>query len=301
MNNRIGMILGIVVVALGVVGFSSVFVVHQTEQALVLQFGEPKRVVREPGLKFKMPFLQNVIYYDLRLLDLDPTAEEIIAGDAKRVVADTYTRYRVVDPLRFFQTVRNEAGLRIQLGRLVNAATRAVVGRFPLQALLSEQRVRIMEEILERVNREARQLGIEVVDVRIRRADLPQANSEAIYARMRSEREREAREFRAQGAEIGDRIRAEADRDRTVILAEARRESEQLRGEGDATAQAIYNKAYGGQATEFYEFYRRMQAFQETFARGETSLVLSPDSEFFRYFNQLGGFDGAGATAKGQP
>lgn len=299
--NRIAMILGIAVIVLGVVAFSSMFVVRQTEQALVLQFGEPIRVVREPGLKFKIPFVQNVVYYDLRLMDLDPASEEIIAGDSKRVVADTYTRYRIVDPLRFFQTVRNEAGVRIQLSRLVNAATRAVVGRFPLAALLSEQRVRIMAEIQERVNREAKPLGIEIVDVRIRRADLPQANSEAIYARMRSEREREAKEFRAQGAEAGARIRAEADRERAVILAEARRTAEQLRGQGDGEAQAIYNKAYGGEAREFYEFYRRMQAFRETFSSGDSTLVLSPDSEFFRYFNEIDGFDGRGeGAAKGR-
>lgn len=297
--NRIGIILGIIVVAFGIVGFSSVFTVYQTEQALVLQFGEPKKVIRDPGLQFKTPFVQNVIYYDKRVLDLDPAAEEIIAGDAKRIVADTYTRYRIADPLRFYQTVRTEAGVRIQLTRLVNSATRAVVGRFPLQALLSEQRIRIMAEIQQRVNREAQSLGIEVIDVRIRRADLPKENSEAIYARMRSERQREAKEFRAQGAEIADRIHAEADRDRTVILAEARRQAEQLRGEGDAEAQAIYNKAYGGDARPFYEFYRRMQAFRETFSSGDTSLVLSPDSEFFRYFNQLGGFtDRPGGATK---
>lgn len=298
---RTGIIAGIIALAVVIAAFSSMFTVHQTEQALVLQFGEPKRVIREPGLKFKVPFVQNVTFYDQRVLDLDPASEEIIAADAKRIVADTYTRYRISDPLRFFQTVRTEAGLRIQLTRLVNAATRAVVGRFPLQALLSEQRIRIMAEIQERVNREAQQLGIEVMDVRLRRADLPQANSEAIYARMRSEREQEAREFRAQGAEIADRIRAEADRDRTVIVAEARREAEKLRGEGDGEAQAIYNKAYGGSATEFYEFYRRMQAFRETFSSGEASLVLSPDSEFFRYFNELGGFgDRPGGVPRGR-
>jgi membrane protease subunit HflC len=287
--NRALTVIGVAVVAVGIVAFSTMFTVHQTEQALVLQFGEPIRVIREPGLKFKIPFAQNVVTFDRRVLDLDPEAEEIIAADAKRVVADSYTRYRIVDPLKFYQTTGNEAGLQVRLGRMVNSAMRAVVGRFPLSALLTEQRVRIMAEIQQRVNREARQFGIELVDVRIRRADLPQANSEAIYARMRSEREREAKEFRAQGAEAADRIRAEADRDRTILLAEARQKAEELRGEGDGEAQAIYNTAYGGEATEFYEFYRRMQAFKETFASGDASLVLSPDSEFFRYFSDFPG------------
>jgi len=287
--NRALTVIGVAVVAVGIVAFSTMFTVHQTEQALVLQFGEPIRMIREPGLKFKIPFAQNVVTFDRRVLDLDPEAEEIIAADAKRVVADSYTRYRIVDPLKFYQTTGNEAGLQVRLGRMVNSAMRAVVGRFPLSALLTEQRVRIMAEIQQRVNREARQFGIELVDVRIRRADLPQANSEAIYARMRSEREREAKEFRAQGAEAADRIRAEADRDRTILLAEARQKAEELRGEGDGEAQAIYNTAYGGEATEFYEFYRRMQAFKETFASGDASLVLSPDSEFFRYFSDFPG------------
>ncbi|HEX9809211.1 MAG TPA: protease modulator HflC [Alphaproteobacteria bacterium] len=287
--NRALTVIGVAVVAVGIVAFSTMFTVHQTEQALVLQFGEPIRVIREPGLKFKIPFAQNVVTFDRRVLDLDPEAEEIIAADAKRVVADSYTRYRIVDPLKFYQTTGNEAGLQVRLGRMVNSAMRAVVGRFPLSALLTEQRVRIMAEIQQRVNREAQQFGIELVDVRIRRADLPQANSEAIYARMRSEREREAKEFRAQGAEAADRIRAEADRDRTILLAEARQKAEELRGEGDGEAQAIYNTAYGGEATEFYEFYRRMQAFKETFASGDASLVLSPDSEFFRYFSDFPG------------
>jgi membrane protease subunit HflC len=287
--NRTLTVIGVAVVAVGIVAFSTMFTVHQTEQALVLQFGEPIRMIREPGLKFKIPFAQNVVTFDRRVLDLDPEAEEIIAADAKRVVADSYTRYRIVDPLKFYQTTGNEAGLQVRLGRMVNSAMRAVVGRFPLSALLTEQRVRIMAEIQQRVNREARQFGIELVDVRIRRADLPQANSEAIYARMRSEREREAKEFRAQGAEAADRIRAEADRDRTILLAEARQKAEELRGEGDGEAQAIYNTAYGGEATEFYEFYRRMQAFKETFASGDASLVLSPDSEFFRYFSDFPG------------
>lgn len=285
--NRAATILGVIVVAIGVVAFSSVFTVRQTEQALVLQFGAPKAVVTQAGLHFKLPFVQNVVFYDRRVLDLDPNAQEMIAGDKKRLVADAYARYRIVDPLKFYQSVGNEAALRIRLGRIMNASMRSVIGDYSLSALLTAQRVQIMSEIKTRVNGEAKQFGIDVIDVRLRRVDLPPANSEAIYARMKSERVREAKELRAEGAELGQQIRAEADRDRTVLLADAEKKSEELRGEGDAAAQAIYNKAYGGDATPFYEFYRRMQAFRHTFSNGNTTLVLSPDSDFFRYFNQL--------------
>lgn len=287
--NRLATILGVVILALAITGFSSVFMVHQTEQALVLQFGDPKRVITEPGLKFKIPFMQNVVTYDRRVLDLDPAAEEMIAADKKRIVADSYARYKITDPLKFYQAVGTEAGLRQRLGRIINASMRSVIGSYSLAALLTEQRVRIMSEIQSRVNSEALQFGVNVIDVRIRRADLPQANSEAIFNRMKAERERDAKEARAEGAEIGQRIRADADRDRTILLAEAQKRAEELRGEGDGEAQAIYNAAYGGDATEFYEFYRRMQAFRETFSSGDASFVLSPDSEFFRYFNEFPG------------
>jgi membrane protease subunit HflC len=287
--NRLATVLGIVILALAITGFSSVFTVHQTEQALVLQFGEIKRIIKEPGLNFKVPFVQNVETYDRRVLDLDPAAEEMIAADKKRIVADSYARYKITDPLKFYQAVGTEAVLRQRLGRIINASMRSVIGSYSLAALLTEQRVRIMAEIQARVNSEALQFGVNVIDVRIRRADLPQANSEAIFNRMKAERERDAKEARAQGAEIGQRIRAEADRDRTVLLAEAQKRAEELRGEGDGEAQAVYNAAYGGDATEFYEFYRRMQAFRETFSSGDASFVLSPDSEFFRYFNQFPG------------
>jgi membrane protease subunit HflC len=287
--NRAMTFIGVVVLVIGVVAFSSMFTVHQTEQALVLQFGEPKRVVDQPGLKFKVPFMQNVVYYDRRVLDLDPAAEEMIASDKKRIVADSYARYRITDPLKFFQSVGSEAALRQRLGQVINASMRSVIGSYSLPALLTEQRVKIMSEIQDRVNKESSQFGINVIDVRVRRADLPQANSEAIYDRMKSERQREAKEARAEGAEIAQRIRAEADRDRTVLLAEADKKSQELRGQGDGLAQAVYNSAYGGKATEFYKFYRRMQAFRTTFSSGDANLVLSPDSEFFRYFNDFPG------------
>lgn len=287
--NRTLAIIGILVIALGIVGLSSVYTVHQTERALVLQFGEPVRVVDEPGLKFKIPFVQNVIFYDRRVLDLDPSSEEMIAGDKRRIVADSYARYKIVDPLLFYQTVSTEQGLRARLGRIINASMRSVIGSHSLNALLTEQRVEVMSEIQQRVNGEAKQFGINVIDVRIRRADLPQENSEAVFARMQSERVREAKEARAEGAEIGQRIRAQADRERAVILAEARKRAEELRGEGDGLATNIAIKAYGGEAQEFYEFYRSMQAYSLALANGETNFVLSPDSDFFRFFGNIEG------------
>lgn len=287
--NRAFAVVGILVIVLGIVGLSSVYTVHQTEQALVLQFGRPVRVVDEPGLKFKIPFVQNVVFYDRRVLDLDPSQEEMIAGDKRRIVADSYARYKIVDPLRFYQTVSTEEGLRARLGRIINASMRSVIGGYSLNALLTEQRVQVMSQIQQRVNSEAKQFGINVIDVRIRRADLPQENSEAVFARMQSEREREAKEARAEGAEIAQRIRAQADRERAVILAEARKQAEVLRGEGDATATNIAIEAYGGEAQSFYEFYRSMQAYTVALANGETTFVLSPDSDFFRFFGKIGG------------
>ncbi|MDX1483926.1 MAG: protease modulator HflC [Alphaproteobacteria bacterium] len=287
--NRAFAIIAIVVIALGFVAMSALYTVHQTEQALVLEFGKPVRVVNEPGLKFKKPFIQNVVKYDRRVLDLDPSAEEMIASDKKRIVADAYARYKITDPLKFFQSVATEAGLRVRLGRIINASMRSVIGGYSLPQLLTEQRVKIMAEIQDRVNGEAKQFGIQVIDVRIRRADLPQENSEAIYARMKSEREREAKEARAEGAEIGQRIRAEAERDRTVLLAEARKRAEELRGEGDGLATSIANKAYGGEARPFYEFYRSMQAYKEGLLTGQSTFVLSPDSDFFRFLTDFEG------------
>ena len=287
--NRTLAIIGIIVIGLGIVGMSSLYTVHQTEQALVLQFGKPVRVVDEPGLKFKTPFVQNVVIYDRRVLDLDPAAEEMIASDKKRIVADSYARYKITNPLKFFQTVGTEAALRLRLGRIINASMRSVIGNYSLPALLTIERIKILAEIKDRVNVEAKQFGIEVIDVRIRRADLPQENSEAVYARMKSEREREAKEARAEGAEIGQRIRAGAERDRTVLLAEATKRSEELRGEGDGLATSIANKAYGGEARSFYEFYRSMQAYKDSLVNGETTFILSPDSDYFRFLSDIDG------------
>lgn len=262
---------------------SSLYIVNQAEQAIVLRLGAHRDTVREPGLHFKLPFIEDVVRYDLRLLALDPPAEQIILGDQKRIEVDTYTRYRIADPLKFYQALRNEQAARDQLGKIVSSAMRRVMGTIMLPSLLSDERTRIMEEIQKEVADRAAPYGVTVTDVRIRRADLPEETSQAIYDRMKSERERQAKEARAQGYEWGQQIRARADRERTVLLAEAQRSANILRAEGDAEAARIYNDAYG-RDPKFYDFYRSLESYRRSFGDGNTSMVLSPDSEFFRYF-----------------
>lgn len=280
-------ILGIIVIALGIVAFSSVFTVHQTKQVLVLQFGEPKRVIQDPGLQFKWPFIQNVVSYERRVLEFDPPAEQVILADQKRIVADAYVRYKISDPLKFFQTVQSEFVARSRLATVVNSALRRVLGNVTLLGVLSEERNEIMSDIQADVNIAAERLGIELIDVRLRRADLPQEAAQAIYARMRSEREREAREARAQGFEKGTQIRAAADREKTVLLAEAQKTAEITRGDGDQDATRIWADAFG-QDAKFFHFYRSMQAYREALRGDDTTMVLSPDSDFFRYFGTFG-------------
>jgi membrane protease subunit HflC len=277
----------IAAVILLVLGLSSTFIVQQTEQAIVLRFGNPVRVINQPGLKFRLPIAETVVKYDKRVLDSDPEAEEVIASDQKRLVVDAFARYRIVDPLRFYQTVGDERGLQSRLERIINGTLRNVVGNVTLASVLSEERAAIMSEIQKQVQNEAKNFGIDVIDVRIRRADLPQANSEAIFARMKSEREREAKEFRAQGAELAQRIRARADRERTVLLADAHKQAQILRGEGDAEQVQIWAKA-ANQDPDFFAFYRSMEAYREALG-SDTTLVLEPDSDFFRYFRDLHG------------
>jgi membrane protease subunit HflC len=282
---------GLVIVLTVVFAYSACFTVHQNEQTLVLQFGEPLRVIREPGLKFKVPIFQNVVYFDRRVLDYDPPAEEVIAVDKKRLVVDAYTRFRIVDPLRFYQTVGTEAGLRDRLSAIANGVVRRVIGTVTLASILSADRAKIMESISDQVNAEAKEFGIDVVDVRIRHADLPEANNQAIYARMQSERQREAKEYRAQGAESAQRIRALADKDKVVLLAEAQRQAQITRGEGDSDSVRIYAEAFG-RDPDFFAFYRSMQAYRQALGDGETTMVLAPDSEFLRFFNDLSGKGG---------
>lgn len=279
-------ILGIAIIVLGIVAFSALFTVHQTKQVILLQFGEPKRVIQEPGLNVKLPFVQNVVEYERRVLEFDPPSEQVILSDQKRIDVDAYLRYRIADPLTFFQRVLSEAGARSRLSSVVNSSLRRVLGNVTLLEVLSEEREKIMANIQVDVNEAAKPFGVEIVDVRIRRADLPEQAAQAIYARMRSEREREAREARAQGFEKAQQIRAAADRERTVLLAEAQKTSEITRGEGERDAVRIYAEAYG-RDPEFYGFYRSMQAYREALRAEDTTMVLSPDSEFFRFFGKI--------------
>ena len=266
--------------------YGSMFVVHQVQQVLVLQFGDPKRIITEPGLKFKLPLIQNTVDYDKRILDYDLPVEEIIASDQKRLVVDPFARYKILDPLKFYQTVRNENGIKNRLNSIIIAALRRVVGGVKLSSLLTDKRQSIMSDIRDEVNREAQRFGIEVIDVRIRRADLPEANSMAIFDRMKSEREKEAREYRAQGQEASKRIRSIANRDKTVILANAHKKGQILRGEGDSQSIKIYANAFK-KDTEFFMFYRSMQAYKESLGDESTTMVLSPNSDFFKYFNNI--------------
>ncbi|MEK0082022.1 protease modulator HflC [Benzoatithermus flavus] len=265
---------------------SSLFTVNQTQQALVLSFGNPVRTVQEPGLHMKVPFVQQVEYFDKRVLDFDAPSVELVLGDQKRLVVDAFARYKIVNALRFKQSVGNEMAFRGRLEPIIFSSLRSVLGEAPLFTLLSQDRTQIMGRIRNETNKSLQGFGVELVDVRIKRADLPPENSQAIYRRMQTERDREAKELRAQGAEIGQRIRARADRERRVIIAEAERESQILRGQGDAEAIRIFAEAFG-QDPNFFDFYRSMQAYRAALGDGATSFVLSPDSEFFRYFDML--------------
>jgi len=285
MNRNILVAGAVVLAVLAFVIYQSVFIVRQTEQAIVLMFGDPKRVVQQPGLQFKLPFVQNVLYFDARILDYAPPAEEIIAADQKRLVVDSFARYRIADPLEFYKAVGSESIARARLGGIMSASLRRVVGNETLTSLLSEERDDIIRRIKEETNKAAAEIGLDVVDVRIRRADLPEANANAIYERMKTEREREAKEFRAQGDEIAQRIRARAERERTVLIAESQRQSQVLRGEGDAEAIRIYADAFG-KDPEFFAFYRSMEAYRNALQAEGTSMVLSPDGEFFAYFGK---------------
>lgn len=297
MNRKfLAFVVGVLIVA-AVVALSSLFIVNQTEQALVLQFGRTVRVVDRPGLEIKLPFVQNVVYFDRRLLDVEPPPEEVIAADQKRAIVDTYTRYRITDPLLFYQTVGSEDAVRARLAVMVSSSMRQVIGKVPLSALLSVQRAAIMRRIRDEVRTAAKPFGINVVDTRIRRVDLPAQNSEAIYARMNSERQQQAALYRGEGAQQAQTVRADADREVTVIKADAQRDAQKLRGQGDAAATAIYAKAYG-QDQEFFTFYRSLEAYRRAFAGRNTTFVLSPHGDFFRYFGSgTGAAAASGATA----
>ena len=274
------------IAAIGALVFFSVFIVKEVNQAIVLQFGDPKRIILEPGLNFKIPFIQNVVFLDKRILNLDTPPEEVIASDQKRLIVDAFARFKIVDPLKFYISVGNERVARSRLSTIINSRIRNVLGQQRLQTLLSEDRTKQMSLIQDGVNNEAENFGIKIVDVRIKRADLPQANSDAIFRRMQTEREREAKEFRAKGAEMAVTITSTADKEVTVILADAQKKSEIMKGEGDGKRNNIFAAAFG-QDPEFFAFYRAMQAYEKALIGGETSLILSPDSEFFKFFGNI--------------
>ncbi len=282
----------VLIAAVLIVGSSALFTIQETEQGIVLQFGDPKQVVTEPGLHFKVPFIQNVVIYDKRVLEFENPAQEVIASDQKRLVIDAFAFYRITNPLEFYQAVGTEEVARARLSNLLNASMRQLIGTVPLVDVISGERERLMEDIRIRINREAAQFGVAVIDVRIKRADLPEENSQAIYERMQTEREREAREIRAQGEEQSLRIRAEADRTRTVLISEARRQSEILRGEGDGEAVRIFADAFG-QDIEFFTFYRTMQAYREALNADDTTIIMSPDGDFLQFLNSVQGMGGA--------
>lgn len=282
-----GLALVLIVAAL-IVGYSSFFTVYQTQQALVVRLGNPVRVVSEPGLHVKVPFVDTVIAVDRRILDLEAPAQEVIASDQKRLVVDAFARYRVKDLLRFYQTLGSFAGANSQLPILLNSALRRVLGEVTFTQVVRDQRAELMARIRDLVDREAGAYGIEVVDVRIRRADLPEQNSQAVYQRMQTERQREAAEFRAQGAQRGQEIRSRADREVTVLIAEATSKAEQIRGEGDAQRNQIFADAFT-RDVDFFGFYRSMQAYEAGLKHNDTRLLLKPDTSFFRYFNDPAG------------
>ncbi len=275
-----------VIIVLAVTAFFSIFVVKEINQAIVLQFGDPKRIILKPGLNFKIPFIQNVVFLDKRILNLDAPPEEVIASDQKRLIVDAFARFQIVDPLKFYISVGNERVARSRLSTIINSRIRSVLGTQRLQTLLSEDRTKQMALIQEGVNNEAEKFGIKIVDVRIKRADLPPANSEAIYRRMQTEREREAKEFRAKGAEMAVTITSTADKEVAVILAEANKNSEIMKGEGDGLRNKIFADAFG-RDPDFFAFYRAMQAYENALIGGDTSLILSPDSEFFKFFGNI--------------
>lgn len=279
---------GIALVAIGIAVSNALFTVSETEQAIVLQFGDPRQVIREPGLHVKIPFVQEVRRYEKRVLDVNPPVEQVILADQRRLDVDAFVRYRIVDPLRFFQTVNNESTAHARISTITNAALRRVLGNATQLEVLSEERAQIMNAIRDIVDSETTPFGMEIVDVRLGRADVPEGTVQSVYDRMRSEREREAAEFRAQGEEQAQQIRSRADRERTVILAEAEREAQILRGEGDAEAIRILADAFG-QDADFFAFYRTLQAYRQSLSDDDTSLVLSPTGQFFRFFQSPDG------------
>jgi modulator of FtsH protease HflC len=300
MNGTTLRTVSLIVLALLAVGlYSSIFIVQQTQYALVLRFGAVQSAISEPGLKFKMPLVDNVTFFEKRVLDLDLPVQTLLSADRQNLEVDAFTRYRIVDPLRFYQAVGNIALANQRLQSFTNSAMRNVLAGASRDAIVRTERSNLMERIQEDVNRQALNLGIEMIDVRLTRVDLPAANSQAVYQRMRTEREREAADLRANGNQQAQTIRARAERDATIIRAEANQRAEELRGQGDADRNRILAEAFG-RDPEFFSFFRSMQAYETGLKTGDTRLVLSPDSDFFRYFNDPTGQRGRG-TVSAQP
>ena len=282
-NGFAGIILLFVLLVAIVVGYSSVFTVNQTDQALQVRLGDPIRVITEPGLNFKAPFIDTIITIDKRILDLENPAQEVIASDQKRLVVDAFARYKIKDALRFYQSIGSIQAANIQLTTLLNASLRRVLGEVTFITVVRDDRDALMTKIRDQLDKESASYGISVIDVRIRRADLPEQNSQAVYQRMQTERQREAAEFRAQGGQKAQEIRSKADREATVIIAEANSKSEQIRGEGDGERNRLFAESYGKDA-DFFAFYRSMTAYENSLKSNDTRFLLRPDSEFFRFF-----------------
>ena len=278
-------VFGLIIVVAGVTAYGALFTVHQTQQALILQLGNPIRTVPEPGLHFKLPFIQNIEFYDRRILDLDPPAQEVILLDQKRINVDAFARYKIADPLEFRKRAVTNQNFRQVFGNRLNAAIRAEIGKILLGDMLTEKRAQVMDVISRQMKAQAAEFGTEVIDVRIGRTDLPEATAQAVYNRMRSDRVAHAAKLRAEGEEQKLKIQAVADKDRTIIIAEAQRQSEILRGQGEGERNRILGEAFG-QDPEFFDFYRSMEAYGEALGEG-TTMVLSPDSEFFRFFGTV--------------
>ncbi len=295
-NQILGVILAVLVAVGLVVLYSAAFIVSQTQQALVLRFGEPQEPITTPGLHWKVPFIDSVVYLDNRTLDLEMPSQEVIASDQKRLVVDAFARYRITNPLRFYQAVGTVEAANSRLATILSSALRRVLGESTFISVVRDDREGLMRRIAEQVNREASGFGITVVDVRIRRADLPEANSQAVFQRMQTERQREAAEIRAQGNEAAQRLRARAEREATIVVAEASSKGEQVRGEGDAERNAIFADAFG-RDPDFFSFYRSMQAYEASMKAGDTKLLISPDSSFFRYFQNPVGTPNPAAPA----
>jgi membrane protease subunit HflC len=295
-----GGVLAVLAVIAAIIGYSSLFTVYQTRLALVVRLGQPVRVVTEPGLNFKIPLIDSVIYVDKRILDLENAAQEVIASDQKRLVVDAFARYRINDALKFYQAVGSIEGANSRLSTLLNAALRRVLGESTLTHVVRDERAALMARVREQLDREAAAFGITIVDVRIRRADLPEQNSQAVYQRMQTERQREAAEFRANGSQKSQEIRAKADRDVTVLVAETQARADTIRGEGEAERNRIFAEAFG-KDPDFFGFYRSMQAYEVGLKANDTRMVLKPDSDFFKYFADPAGKGNGQTNAQPKP